>query len=202
MAEINTMTNAMTARVSPLATVKAVATDEACQEHSFNGLALSELPGRAVVQLFAKRGREAAVGSALGIGHTAGLATTNERLTAMPLAPGQWILTSTDEGNGSFAAQLTQELGDDGYVSEQSHGRVIIRVSGHNARSLMQKGCRLDLHPSVATAGFCAQTSMAQVGVLIHQIDDEPTYDLHIYSGFALSFWHWLTSTAAQFGEG
>jgi len=70
---------------------------------------------------------------------------------------------------------------------------------GALARDLMARGCRLDLHASVARKGFCAQTQMAQVGVLIHQVSDAPAYDLYVYSGFARSFWHWLTETAAQF---
>lgn len=201
MADLSSTISMTTARVSPLAVLEASDADGACEALTYNGLSLFELPGRAVVQLFAKRGRESAVGDVLAIGNTPGVATVNERLTAMPLAPGQWILTSLEGDDGSFAEQLRSDLSDEAYVSEQSHGRVIIRVSGENARSLMQKGCRLDLHGSVAKAGFCAQTSMAQVGVLIHQVDNSPTYDLHVYSGFALSFWHWLMSSAAQYGE-
>ncbi|MBX2823655.1 MAG: sarcosine oxidase subunit gamma [Gammaproteobacteria bacterium] len=190
-------------RVSPLATVKSENDVQAGTRASFNGLDLSERRGIAVVQVFARKGQIAEVNTVLGLteaGTTPGVASVTERQTVLPLAPGQWMLTSRLGDDGSFASQLRQQLGNHAFVSEQSHGRVVIRVSGANARPLMQKGCRLDLHPSVAGAGFCAQTSMAQIGVLIHQLDDQPTYDLHVYSGFARSFWHWLTTSAAQFG--
>ena len=31
------------------------------------------------------------------------------------------------------------------------------------------------------------------------QLDDAPTYDLLVYSGFARSFWDWITEAAAEF---
>lgn len=191
MAEANTVV----ARMSPLAG------EASSGSMSFAGIELAEQKGRAVVQLFARSGKEATVCEALGIVNQPGVASVNEQLTALPLAPGQWILTAASGDDGAFATRLREQLGEDAFVSEQSHGRTIIRVSGENARALMQKGCRLDLHPSVAQPGFCAQTAMAQIGVLVHQVDAQATYDLHVYSGFALSFWHWLTTTSAQFGS-
>ena len=120
------------------------------------------------------------------------------QFTALPLSPGQWLAVFHDK-NGLDMDSLVSELADIGYASQQSDSRVCIRVSGANARDLMTRGCRLDLHPDATGEGFCAQSQMAQIGVLLHQISDEPTYDLYVYSGFARSFWHWLTETAEQF---
>jgi len=64
----------------------------------------------------------------------------------------------------------------------------------------MQKGCRLDLHPSVASKGWCAQTQVAQTGALLHQVDDKPTYHVSVYSGFAQHFAEWLHHTGMQLG--
>jgi len=161
-------------------------------------LALQPLFDTAVVQVFARKADQGTVAAKLG--DEPGLARVTNDYTAMPIAPGQWIVTANHGGDGSFLTSLQQQLGDVVHLSEQSHGRVIIRVTGEGAREVMQKGCRLDLHPTQATTGFCAQTSMAQVGVLMHQVDNSPTYDLHVYSGFALSFWHWLTESSAQYG--
>lgn len=163
-------------------------------------LKLTELRGQAMVQVFAKKDQINALASSLGIKTEPGVATVTAEFTALPLSRGQWMLSAVAGADGSFCETIRSRIGSSGFVSEQSHGRVIVRVSGAAARKLLQKGCRLDLHASVATAGFCAQTPMAQVGVLMHQIDDTPTYDLYVYSGFAHSFWHWLTEGAAQFG--
>ena len=62
------------------------------------------------------------------------------------------------------------------------------------------RGCRLDLHPRVAGPGFCAQTPIAHIGCLLHQVDAVPTFDLVVYAGYAEAFWGWLTQTAAAFG--
>lgn len=164
------------------------------------GITLEILETLAIVQVFAAKGKASQVATSLALPTGPGTAVIGDAYTAIPLAPAQWMLHSNEGRDGSLCENLRSQLDNDGYVSEQSHGRLIIRVSGANARQLMQKGCRLDLHPSVARGGFCAQTNIAQTGVIVHQRDENPTYDLMLYSGFARSFWHWLTESAAEYG--
>ena len=154
--------------------------------------------GFACAQIFAKKGKESDLASKLKIGTTPGEASETDAFSAIPLSPGQWMLVSKKDPAG-FAASMDKKIGRLGHVSDQSDSRVCIRVTGPDARALMSRGCRLDLHPSVTSSGFCAQTNMAQTGVMIHQIDDQPTYDLYVYSGCARSFWQWLSHTAHQF---
>ena len=150
-------------------------------------------------QLFSKNGAGDKVSKKLKISDKPSVASSSKAFTALPLSPGQWMLIDP-AGDQDFAAKIAGKVKGIGYVSDQGDARVCFRVSGDSARALMSRGCRLDLHESVAGAGFCAQTTMAQVGVLIHQVDDTPTYDLYVYSGFASAFYDWLTHTAAQFG--
>ncbi len=163
------------------------------------GVTIEDRRNHAIIQVFAKNGKVKTVERALKIKETPGRSTVNKDYTALPLSPGQWILISAKQDN-DFAKKIGKKLGNSGYVSEQSDSRVILRVSGKNARDVMQKGCRLDLHPLVAGAGFCGQTQMAQVGVVIHQTDNKPTYDLMVFSGFAQDFADWLLHSAAEFG--
>jgi sarcosine oxidase gamma subunit len=51
----------------------------------------------------------------------------------------------------------------------------------------------------VVAAGFCAQTVMAQIGFILHQVDDTPTYHMLVYSGFALDFRDWIEAAASEF---
>lgn len=155
----------------------------------------------ALIQLFAKKEHEAELCKKLNFQTSAGMGAETDRFTALPIAPRQWILVSKDEKALEFSHTIAQEIIEHGYVSEQSDSRICIKISGKYARELLSRGCRLDLHPSVESPGFCAQTPIAQIGVLLHQIDALPTYDLYLYSGFARSFWHWLNDTAKQFGE-
>jgi methylglutamate dehydrogenase subunit D len=164
-----------------------------------SGVQLTVRSNFAMVQLFAKTGKAGDLARKMGIVSGPGKAHVAKSFTAFPLSPGQWILVSEGSRENTFGWEISKKIAGIGHVSEQGDARVCIRVSGPNSRDLMSRGCRLDLHQSVAAQDFCAQTQMAQIGVLIHQISDEPAYDLYVYAGFARSFWHWLTETAAQF---
>jgi len=161
---------------------------------------LSVVNGLTFAQVFAKSGQRDELCQRLGIKAQPGRATVLPEFTALPLSPGQWMLVSADEAiKDSFAGSIADRIEGFGYVSPQSDSRVCIRLSGPRARTVMAKGCRLDLHPRVAHTGFCAQTVMAQVGVMLHQIDDIPTYDILVYAGFARSFRDWIVDAAAEF---
>ncbi len=163
---------------------------------------LSVVKGLSVVQLFARNGKVSKACKLLDINGKPGRATVRKEFTALPLSPGQWMLVSEESiHKGGLAAYIAARIEDRGYVSEQGDARVCIRVRGPKARRVMAKGCRLDLHPNAARTGFCAQTVMAQVGVILHQVDDTPTYDLLVYSGFARSFWQWIAEAAAEFAD-
>lgn len=161
-------------------------------------LVLQPLLDTSILQVFSRKGSETIVASSLG--DTPGLSCRTSDYTSMPLSPRQWLVTSVNGADCHLTDVLQRDLGNSVYLSEQSNSRIIIRVAGEGARELLQKGCRLDLHESHASTGFCAQTAIAQIGVLIHQVDRSPTYDLHVYSGFARSFWYWLTEMAAPQG--
>jgi len=163
------------------------------------GITITVRHGLSYAQVFAKAGKEKALTTSLKIGSQPSVASETAAYTALPLGPREWMMISKKSPDG-FAEALSKKVKSSGFVSNQSDSRVCFRVAGPRARDLMNRGCRLDLHPSVTKAGFCAQTPMAQVGVLLHQSGDQPIYDLHVYSGFALSFWNWLTHTADQFG--
>ncbi|MEM9329902.1 MAG: sarcosine oxidase subunit gamma family protein [Pseudomonadota bacterium] len=153
-----------------------------------------------IIQVFASKGKTPAVERALKIKQSPGKATLTKDFTAIPLTEGQWMLVSAKPGSDNFGDKTQSKLKKNGYVSEQSDARVIFRLSGQRAREMMQKGCRLDLDPSVSGKGWCAQTQMAQAGVIVCQMDDKPTYDLMVYSGFAQHFAEWLEHTGAQLG--
>ena len=162
-------------------------------------VSISVQPTFMMAQVFALKGKSDALARKLKIKAEAGVATQSAAITALPLSPGQWMLVSKN-AKGMVFADLEKSVAKNGYASQQSESRVCIRVSGPMARELMSRGCRLDLHPQNTGKDFCAQTQMAQIGVIIHQVSDAPEYDLYVYSGFAHSFWHWLEETAAQFG--
>lgn len=165
------------------------------------GVDLTVRRGLAMCQLMARKGQSQALAERFAIGGTAGQSTTTDDFVALALAPGQWMLVSDRGGrDGAFTRQIGTTASGLGYASEQSHGRQSIRLAGPAARDVMAKACRLDLDGRVTGPGFVAQTQMNGIGVLIHMVDDEPTYDLLVYSGLAEDFWEWITGAAGEFG--
>ena len=77
--------------------------------------------------------------------------------------------------------------------------RVALRFRGRAARELLALGCALDLHPSEFPAGRCAQTLLAQAGVLLVALGDGDDYVLHVRSSFAGYLADWLLDAAREF---
>lgn len=153
----------------------------------------------ALGQLFARRGQEGALAEKLRLPLAPGCSAVCEEYVALPLAPGQWMLLAENDEAG-FCRRMAERIGDLGHISEQSDSRVAFRVSGGKAREMLAKGCALDTHPRVMKPWACAVTIMADVGVLLHQVDDAPSYDLLVYAGYAACFREWLEEAAAEFG--
>ncbi len=84
-------------------------------------------------------------------------------------------------------------------VSDQSHGRVILRISGPKARNVLAKGTPVDLHPDEFPVGKSAVTQMAHVGVHLTRASED-AFEVSVFRGFAESFWEWLTEQSEEFG--
>ncbi len=83
--------------------------------------------------------------------------------------------------------------------SDQSHGRVIIRIEGPKVRQVLCKGTPVDLHESEFEIGKSALTQMAHVGVHFTRVERD-AFELSVFRGFSESFWEWLTEQAEEFG--
>ena len=68
------------------------------------------------------------------------------------------------------------------------------------AAALLAKGCTLDFHPRVFSAGQCAQSGLAKTSVLIAMVDDRPTFDVIVRRSFAEYLALWLQHSGAEFG--
>ena len=117
--------------------------------------------------------------------------TANGARWALWLGPDEWLLVT-------IAA--TRLPIDGGYMTDVSHGRAVVRVSGARTRDLFAKGCPLDLHPRVFAPRRCAQTHIAHVSVLLHLVDEAGTFDLYFARSYAAHTWHWLTEAASALG--
>ena len=131
-----------------------------------------------------------------------GSAVRHGGTTLFWLGPDEWLAVFPSEEREEVVAALREALAPlPAAVVDLSHARAIVSVAGRQARSVLQKGCHLDLHPSRFRAGSAAQSKFARCHLLLHQTGDAPpAYDLYVHRSFARYLWSWLEDAAAEYG--
>jgi heterotetrameric sarcosine oxidase gamma subunit len=118
---------------------------------------------------------------------------------AIWIAPRRLWLVAGAQDAGSLAG-LPDLVAGRAAVTDLSQARVVLRLSGPEARTALAKLCRIDLHPKSFAAGRTAQTPLGQVPALIHCVDEAPTFDLYLPRSLARSATEMLIDAAAEFG--
>ena len=129
-----------------------------------------------------------------------GHAETAGDVTALWMQPETWLLVTPETASGDFMRQLQMICGGAGSLVDQTHGRAILDVSGRQAREVLARICRIDLHPRAFSTGRVAVTLIAEVACLLHQYDEAPGFRLFVPSSLAAWFTHALTKAAAGIG--
>jgi methylglutamate dehydrogenase subunit D len=111
----------------------------------------------------------------------------------------QYYVVAVSQPDGALYRELNDLLKSLATVSDQSHGRVIIRIAGAKSRQTLAKGTPVDLHPDEFPIGKSAVTQMSHVGVHLTRTGED-AFELSVFRGFAESFWEWLTRQAGEFG--
>jgi sarcosine oxidase subunit gamma len=112
--------------------------------------------------------------------------------------PGHWLVES-----GSAAVSmddLLTSVAGLASVFEQTDSRVVLDVSGPRVRDMLAKGLPIDLHPASFQVGHVALTSASHIGVQLWQTAADPVYRIAVARSFFASFWHWLASSASEYG--
>jgi Sarcosine oxidase, gamma subunit family len=83
-------------------------------------------------------------------------------------------------------------------IIDQSHGKLVFRLEGSNARALLMRGCRLDLRDRSFPNGTTGTTIIGQITVTL--LCDSPgnQYRLIVGSTFADALTQWLRRAAAH----
>ncbi len=100
----------------------------------------------------------------------------------------------------ALARTVKAACGDVGSVVDQSHGRAVLSISGRDARDVLARLCRIDLHPRAFTTGRVAVTPIAELACLLFQRDAVPSFDVIVSSSYAGWFVDALTHAAAVVG--
>lgn len=155
------------------------------------------------IAAFSHRHGEAdtALAAAVGIGlPESGYARSAGDIAALWTAPARCLVLRTRQTEGSLYTVLARASVGLAACVDQTHAMTVLRLSGPRCREVLDKGCRIDLHPRAFGPGRTAVTPIADVTAILHQTDVVPTFDLMVPATFAESFLHWLMVSAAEFG--
>lgn len=189
-------------RVSPLADIAVQGRFGA--DKGTPGVTLSVRHPMSIVTVIARKSQSEALGKAIeaayecplpGVGASTGKSTMSFHWCGAD----QYYAVAEGKAEGELYRDLKVLLEGLASCSDQSHGRVILSVSGPKARALLAKGTPIDLHPSAFGPGKSAVTQMAHVGVHLTQTGEDE-FELSVFRGFSENFWEWLTEQAEEYG--
>jgi sarcosine oxidase subunit gamma len=149
-----------------------------------------------IVSLAAFANKAAALNEALGVT----LPITPVRMSAGGVmflwsGPQSWLAIADDPALETTLHAKAKNLAA---ITDQSDGRVVIRVSGPHTRDVLAKLVPIDLHPSAFAADATALTLAGHIGVQIWQTDTGD-FALACFRSFAGALYESLADAAAEF---
>ncbi|CDX61383.1 conserved hypothetical protein [Mesorhizobium plurifarium] len=170
------------------------------------GVALTEIRNFDLVQMMARRGkaREMTKAATARFGIAAPetpKAVGTADATLIWSGPDQFLVLS--KGGKYTMDTLAPAFAGSASLSDQSHARALISVSGDKARATLAKLSSIDLHPDAFGIGAAAATSMDHTSITLWRGDDrngQAVFNLLVFATFAESLWHTILDSAAECG--
>lgn len=167
------------------------------------GVSLRIVERVAILSVIARKGQARDVAARLGAIVGAAVEDRAARwssgtLSVIGTGPHQWLVVEQG-GDAARLARVREELNARAAVTDQGDGRVVIEVSGPDARRTLGKGAQIDLHPDVFRVGHAASCAASHIGLVLSLIDNRPTFQIITAASTAESFWSWLSSSASEF---
>ncbi|QND59138.1 sarcosine oxidase subunit gamma [Mesorhizobium huakuii] len=170
------------------------------------GVSLTEIRNFDLVQVMARRGKatELAKAALARFGVVASetpKAVGTADATLIWSGPDQFFVLS--KGGKHGIAELALSLAGSASLSDQSHARVLISISGTKARAMLAKLSSIDLHPDAFAVGAAAATSMDHTSVTLWRGNDRDglaVFNVLVFATFAESLWHTMLDSAAEYG--
>lgn len=133
----------------------------------------------------------------------AGRRTEANDLALVSTGPGTWLACS-ETGGYAFSESFAEMLPGLASVTDQSDAFAILRLSGPRVKAVLAKGVFLDLDDAAFPEGRAAATQCGHVGVTLWRLANDaagdPVYEVAMFRSYADSFWHWLSTSAAEYG--
>ena len=123
--------------------------------------------------------------------------------------PGEWLLVTPAQELAKLATWLEQQSErDPGLVSvvDVSHGRAMMRLTGHAAADALAKLCAVDLSDTVVPDGGAFRSSVARVATDVVRDDsggvatgDRPSYVLHCERSSGQYLWEAVADAGREY---
>ena len=175
------------------------------QQGGAPGVSATELTGFELATLTARKGRSKELAQAVSDVFSLDLPMTprlvdGPAITMLWTGSYQWLAIAKQVPPQGIVKLLAGPLQPHAAIADQSHARTILRLTGPRVRDCLAKGIPIDLHPRTFKPGDTAATVVAHIGIQIWQTDSDPTYEVAVFRGFAVSLWRWLEVSAAEYG--
>ena len=160
-----------------------------------DGAEAAEVTGMAIAAVAPPLGGEAALRNAVSLAVGADLPqvgqmsrSKDQHIMLLSLQPDQVFVLAENDGAATLD-MFTTSIGNAAYVTDQSDGWAVVRISGPRSREALERICPIDLDPDLFGIGAVARTLMEHLGVTILR-EDEDAYLLMSARSSGLSFWH------------
>jgi methylglutamate dehydrogenase subunit C len=124
---------------------------------------------------------------------------TAKGVEALPISPTTSLLIRPKSTSTPLLGAVRSGLCRCCSAVDQSDAYRVFRLSGPQARWVLSKGCRIDLHPVSFSQHRVARTIIAQIPIVLYQVE-EGCFDLFAPATLARSFTDFLTLSAADVG--
>ena len=168
------------------------------------GLVLQELGGVEIVALAARKGKGGALADAVrarwGVDLPGTPRVVESGSTVFQWAGADQWLVLEDGGGGAVEQTLRHVAAGLASVTAQGDGRVVLRLGGPAARSVLASAVPVDLHPRAFRPGDTAMTLAGHIGIQLRQIDEAPTFEILAFRGYAGSLFGILYDAGLKSG--
>ncbi|MEP6567144.1 MAG: sarcosine oxidase subunit gamma family protein [Mesorhizobium sp.] len=171
------------------------------------GVSLTEIRNFDLIQVMARRGKAAELAKAAKARFGAATpdapkAVQAAEATLIWSGPDQFFVLS--KGGKHTMNTLAPAFSSAASLSDQSHARALISISGAKARALLAKLSSIDLHPAAFPVAAAAATSMDHTSVTLWRANDRAdglaVFNVLVFATFAESLWHTMLDSAAEYG--
>ncbi len=159
------------------------------KEDGAPGVTLRALPEGLVVLALGRSDRKAVLAATVSVGLA--------KCSVSDAGFEQWLIAGDMPASPVVLASLAQALAGKVYVSDQSHGRVRIALSGPRSMNVLAKGCGIDF--ASFTVGTGAMTLYGHLGCHVFRAE-ETVFHLTVLRSFALALWDELVEAGREFG--